>query len=306
MTDPRPADHSPGALPLPARTEECRPELLPAAAVELARRTFESLLTRFSSLLPAYLNVPASLRFASMEQLFLSEVPTTGEDCTVGLDLSPVPGRAHLILGRTFVNSALVILLGATTDVADAPRESLTDVDLHVLRGLIEVVVTELRETWRPVCGVSFRVVPPGLTSGPVQAEEGEQSVVALTAEIRLRDHNDTIRLILPSLLMRLASELISLSGEAQRSALLAALGSASLQVEGVLSGGGIPVRDLLQLKPGRILELPHKADTPIECRVNGVTKLSGELVHSGKSVAFQIQSCGTAADPPEDSPDQY
>ena len=59
---------------------------------------------------------------------------------------------------------------------------------------------------------------------------------------------------------------------------------------------------DLLRLKPGSILALPCQADTPIEGHVNGVAKLQGELVNSGKSVAFQVWSWPATGDPSEGS----
>ena len=68
-------------------------------------------------------------------------------------------------------------------------------------------------------------------------------------------------------------------AGAANRRALLDALDAASLEVEAFLPAGDIRVRDLLLLKPGSILELPPKADTPIEGHINGVAKFQGELV---------------------------
>ena len=137
-------------------------------------------------------------------------------------------------------------------------------------------------------------------------AEPDDRSVLVLTAEITLRESADSIRLIVPSVLVRLASgqvrESATMAAAANRQALLDALDAASLEVEAVLPAGDIRIRDLLRLKPGSILALPCKADTPIEGHVNGVAKLQGELVNTGKSVGFQVWSWPATGDPSEDS----
>jgi flagellar motor switch protein FliM len=198
------------------------------------------------------------------------------------------------------------LLLGAPAEVAATPRESLTEVDLRLIEGLLERVVDELRDAWQSTCGSALRLVSTALAQPSAGAQPDPRSVLVLTAEITLRESSATISLIVPSVLVRLASgkvrESATVAAAANRQALLDALEAASLELVAVLPAGNIQIRDLLRLKPGSVLALPCKADTPIQGQVNGVAKLQGELVNTGKFVGFQVWSWPATGDPSGDS----
>jgi flagellar motor switch protein FliM len=293
---------------LVAAGEVCRPELLLPGQVELARRAFEKFLGSLALLFPGYLYLPAEIRFAGAAQqpLTLALSEAGNGPCTVLLELSSFQNSAYLALGHNFVCTALELLLGAPAEVTGAPRESLTEVDLHVIQGLVERVADELRGAWQSTCGAVLRLVSTGPAEQFAGAEPDDRSVLVLTAGITLRESADSIRLMVPSVLVRLASgqvrESATTVAAANRQSLLEALDAASLEVEAVLPAGDIRIRDLLRLKPGSILALPCKANTPIEGHVNGMAKLQGELVNTGRSVGFQVWSWPAAGDSAEDS----
>lgn len=275
---------------------ECRTDLLPASQVEVARRAFEQFLAGLSDVLPGYLFTPAEIRLLDVEQQLLSEALNKGEhgSCTLSFALESLDHRIQLQLGRNFASAALESVLGAPAEAAGLARESLTKVDFHILRDLIDLVAEELRKSWRVTFGCSIEMVSTELTAAIDSPRSQDQSVVLLTAEIAMRECSGAIRLVIPSLLLRLmpgADPHSAIGDDAQRVALAEALGAASLDVEAVLDGARIQFRDLLGLQPGRILQLPHKMNSAIECHVNGRPKFRGELVSSGKSLGLQIQS---------------
>ena len=275
---------------------ECRTDLLPTSQVEVARRAFEHFLEGLSDLLPGYLFTPAEIRLVGVEQQRLSEALGQSESgsCTLLFAVQPFCQRMQLELGRDFAGAALQSVLGAPPEAAGVPRESLTEVDFHILRDLIGLVAEELRKAWQVTTGCSVKMLARELAPTLDSSPSDDQSVVLLTAEIAMGKSTGTIRLLVPSLLIRQISEpemdpATGLSG--QHTALVQALGAATFDVEAVLHGARIRVRDLLGLQPGKILQLPHRADAAIECQVNGLTKFRGELISSGKSLGFQVQS---------------
>jgi len=308
MTDFQLDDQIQGGRQFPVEAAECQPELLSPGQVELARKAFEKFLDGLVMLSPGYLYLPAEIRFAGVAQQPLTQAlnQAVSGPCTVFLELSSFQNSVYLTLGHNFVCTALELLLGAPAEVTGTPRESLTEVDLHVVQGLAERVADELRDAWQSTCGASLRLVSADLVERFAGVQPDERSVVALTAEITLRESAATIGLIVPSVLVRLASQQIresaTMAAAANRQALLDALDEASLEIEAILRAGDIQIRDLLRLKPGSILALPCKADTPIEGHVNGVAKLQGELVNTGKAVGFQVWSWQAISGPSEDS----
>src|SRR5664280_51652 len=236
-----------------ASAEVCRPELLLPGQVELARRAFEKFLGGLAMLFPACLYLPAEIRFAGADQQPLTHAlrEAGSGPCTVFLELSSFQNSAYLALGHNFVSTALELLLGAPAEVTGTPRQSLTEVDFHVIRGLVEQVVEELRDAWQSTCGASLRLVSTDLAQPSAGAQPDHRSVLVLTAEITLRESSATISLIVPSVLVRLASgqvrESATVAAAANRQALLDALDAASLEVVAVLPAGDIRIRDLLR-----------------------------------------------------------
>jgi flagellar motor switch protein FliM len=275
------------------RPPACRPELLPSDQIDFARRAFQSYLDRLSEALAGYLCTPLEIRFSGADQLPLQEALGENGDnaCLMRVDLTPFRGVAYLALGSKFAGAVLEALLGASADAADIPRDSLTEVDLHILEDLITLLTAELRRTWKPICGCGFELLSVHSRQTLPAVESGGASVLALSAEVVLNGSASVLRLMLPSLLVRLAfaPRPEAATETAGASALLGAVSSASLQLEAVLRGARIRMRDLLDLRPGHTLELPHRTGAPIACHVNGVMKFAGELVGGGESVGFQI-----------------
>jgi flagellar motor switch protein FliM len=274
---------------------ECRTDLLPASQVEVAQRAFEQFLAGLSEVLPGYLFTPAEIRLLSVDQQLLSRALGESEhgSCTVAFAPQPFDHRIQLQLGRNFGSAALESVLGAPAGAVSLARESLTDVDFHILRDLIDLVAEELRKAWLATSRYSLEMVSTELTSTVNGSQSEDQGVVLLTAEVVMRECSGAIRLLVPSVLLRLMSTAepdSATGGIAQRETLIEALAAASLDVEAVLDGARIQFRDLLGLEPGKILQLPHKTDAAIECQVNGIKKFRGELVSSGKSLGLQIQ----------------
>ena len=311
MTDLQFQDQTRGAGQFPAKAAGCQPELLLPGQVELARRAFEKFRDGLSTLLASYFCVPTEVRIAGTDQQPLAQALRDGQSggCTVCLELASFQNSAYLVLGHNFVCTALELLLGAPAEVTGAPRESLTEVDLHIIHGLLELVAGELCDAWQSIGGASFRLVSSGIAGRFADAEADDRSVLVLTAEADLRGSTDSIRLMVPSVLVRLAAERVresaTVAAVADRQALLDALDAASMEMEAVLPAGDIRMRDVLKLRPGLILELPRKADTAIEGHINGVPKLQGELVNTGKSVGFRVWSWPATHDPSGNSPQQ-
>jgi flagellar motor switch protein FliM len=277
---------------------ECRPELLLPDQVDLASRAFRTFLEGASRSLLNYLGSPVELRFAGASQASGEAFHLESTGSRISLDLSPSPGYAHLLLGSGFVSAVLATLLGAPPEDQEAARDSFTEVDYLILQPLVELLAGALRTAWQPVSPAAFRLVPGDRKAGD---PSDPSSMLVLTAEIGFRNLNDTLKLAVPSLLLRLASQpRISVDPAASRRDRMAeALAPARFEVEAVLRGAGIRIRDLLDLHPGHTLELPHAADTPVDCQVNGVVKFRGELVLSGTSLGVQVQS---RLAPPEDA----
>jgi flagellar motor switch protein FliM len=290
----------PAASPLRTSQATFHTEALLSEQIDHSRDAFQQFLDRAAAAISGYLSCHAEITDVGVEQMPLSEALGNIESgsCAAPLDLSPCRGTAYLALGKRVVGALLDNLLGASADAAEIPRESLTSVDLHVLQEIIALLASEVRAAWEPICDCSFSPLSAAAAEACTEAGDDAHSVLVLRAEVTLNGVASPLQLIVPSLLIRLAfahRRATSAPEPATRDALLEAVYSASFGVEAVLRGSRIKLRDLLSLRVGHTLALPHKTDELIQCQVNGVVKYRGELLTNGESTGFQVVSEASA-----------
>ncbi len=71
----------------------------------------------------------------------------------------------------------------------------------------------------------------------------------------------------------------------------LGMLADVLLQVDVVVGRARLPLRDLLSLAPGMVVELDRRADAPVEVTVNGRLVAQGEVVIVGEEYGVRITS---------------
>jgi flagellar motor switch protein FliN/FliY len=71
----------------------------------------------------------------------------------------------------------------------------------------------------------------------------------------------------------------------------LGMLADVPLQVEVVVGRVRLPLRDLLSLAPGMVVELDRRADAPVDVMVNGRLVAQGEVVVVGEEYGVRITS---------------
>jgi len=249
----------------------------------LARRLSNDLETALATDLTAIEQMPFSDFFGSRDE----------NACLISLHAGAAGCDAILELTAGFLHRVLARLIGAPENAA-RPERGLTGIERHIVRECIDNVILDLRETWAGY-GVNFEPASiPGEEEPPADSALAGSAVVA-AALLSFGDAQESIRLAVPALMIRLASA--GQSGAATASAtparpvLLEALRRADVRVEAVMGGPSLRMRDLLALAPGQVVMFGPPANCSIECLVNGVSKFRGELVSNGRHQAFQVES---------------
>jgi len=280
----------------PKEEEECRTDRLLPCQMDLVRRLFDRFLEGLSSTLSSYLLTAVAVRFSGATEQLLDLALRDLEEggCIISLAAKGLPHCVRLVFARGFACEVLESLLGAPAEAARSRRKLLTRLDLQILREFNEAVTKELNKAWQNSFAQPINVLSTELVAGFDTSPIEDQNSAVLTADIVIGGRTESIKLIVPSVLLRLLAELPT---ERPADVLGQWLDALSMEVEGVLHGADIQARELLALKPGKILKLPQKAHEPIHCRINGVTKFRGELVTSDNSLGLQIHS--QAPEPP-------
>jgi flagellar motor switch protein FliM len=136
------------------------------------------------------------------------------------------------------------------------------------------------------------------------QAAAPDGTALVLNCKIRLAEAEESFRVAIPVLAIRLAAlqsqqnAAGQMTGEtAARTARLEAVSGAILQLEAVLGGSSqIRLGDLAAMQPGQILVLTQPAGSQLDCLVNGKAKFRGEWIAQGDRRGLQVDAL---VDPP-------
>jgi flagellar motor switch protein FliM len=266
------------------------------AIVELAEHIHKAFLESLQSKLTVTLGCDTRTAFVGTEQSFLARYLTDAEPGIhkVILSLEPLEGCAVLRFSSELLFRALDIVLASPADAGRVRGEFVTEIEFHLLRGFFRVFEEALKETWRAIPGVALTPLP-GLSEENFHAY-GESHALAMKSTLEIAEARGDFDVVIPAFLARLAARLsgpgqdqtIAL-GQIAQARITAALESAKVELEAVLSNLTIRIGDLVELTPGQILLTETGTESGFECLVNQRPRFKGELVSAGDRYAFQL-----------------
>ena len=242
------------------------------------------------------LQLPIRLTPGDTEQstFFDSLKTVSAGDRVIALDLFPVSGCAFISFSPELLFGVLDILLATPGDHRDNSGRIVTAIELHVLRELFDLLAEALAETWKQYYPAAFRQIPASDEELDQLMASTDRAVI-VNASVELGGVAAGFRLVLPTSLPRMAELKLKTDSasrtrpEATDNAVFERLGDAKLDIEVVLQGAGIRIRDLLDLTPGRILVVGSPAGSSFDCLVNGTLQFSGNLTSQDGRCGVQI-----------------
>ena len=284
-------ENLPGPRPVPpaAEYEACALGALPSGQMALVRGIQERFLHAFAEALGVRLEMPVTARIVSFQPLSGREFLEPGDafGYVVTLEAEPVRGQAFIGLSAGLIAYTLRVLLGAPPMPEDASR-AVTEIELHILRDVLDLLVSELTEAWRPY-GVAFRWMPEA-----GEPTVGPGAMLVFDCELALGDEQQKLRIAAPAFLARVAALQSTPDAEEEapapvRETILTAVRRANVVVEAVLTGSTLRMKDLLAMERGHVLMLGQPAGSQFECRVNGKNKFRGEWIAHGDRQGLEL-----------------
>jgi flagellar motor switch protein FliM len=267
-------------------------------SVEVVGQIHRLFLKTAESELSELLQLPIKMTPREIEQSAFSDSLKNSSvgDRVIALDLSPVSGCAFLSFSPQLLFRVLDILLATPGDQRDNSGRIVTAIELHVLRELFDLIAEALAETWKQFYPAAFLQIPASDEElEQLMAAAGTDSAVVLNASVELNGGAAGFSVILPTCLARMAG--LSLKTPAGRnvpeaidSAIFERLGDARLDIDVVLQGAAIRIRDLLDLTPGRILVVGSSTSPAFDCLVNGTLQFSGSPISQDGRCGIQIE----------------
>ncbi|HUB77891.1 MAG TPA: FliM/FliN family flagellar motor switch protein [Bryobacteraceae bacterium] len=287
-------------LPADSRAYDvCNPDRLPAERIAFVDGIHQQFLHAFAASLANYLDTAVAGATAGLDQLALKDFldASAGDACLVTLNLKSTGGQAWVGLSSKLVFHILDILLGAPQPATPSERTTITEIETHVLREFFDALARTLVHAWGP-SGISLEMGSITNADEVRQSADLEGTALVLHCSLRIQEQDETFRVAVPVLAVRLAAieheqkAAAEAAGEsAARAARLETLGSAALELEAFLSGSAIRLGDLAAMQAGQVLVLTQPAGSQFECSVNGRIKFRGEWISLGDRHGLQVDS---------------
>lgn len=252
----------------------------------------------FSSSLSAYLRAFVDVNLISVDQVPYSDFLKLLPDPTLfsSLGMRPLDTNVALELNPSVVFPMIDMLLGGPGSATVSER-SLTEIELHIIEGVVKLAMRDLREAWRPILDLEFYLDGMGSKPQMFQIVGPGETVVAIGLEIKVGEQSGMMNICIPSRMLKMNRHRFAqqwnirrqkaVGSDAER--ILSLLQPSSLGLSGELRDSNLSVEDLLTISVGDILELNSRVGDPILLCVAGVPKFQGRIVMRRGKRAFEI-----------------
>ncbi len=271
------------------------------------RTLHDTFARNLSHSLDLFLGSPLDVKLAGVEQVGSREFVTTLASGTylVPFTLMPLQSRVVAKFDSALLFPLLDLLLGGSGDPLDQVRE-LTDIDEELIRSVTELIAVQLERTWK-ACNVT---VMPSASLKPAmvgQVFANEERVVSLHFELVLGSTTAGMRLVLP---MAFCNALIR-SSHTESTRRIGRETASTLRLRdrvldctmiasAELAGLQISVGELIEMRPGSVVNLRTPVHTPVRLGVGSYPLFEMTPVRRGDRKTAQLGNPARAIPAPE------
>ena len=248
--------------------------------------------------LGAYLRGIFEVNLVSVEQLSYGEFLQRVPDLTYFASINVAPGGslAGMQLDLPLAFPIIDLMLGGLGKLEGQVRE-ITDIEEQILESVVRIICRELQAAWQPLLELQFSFEERKQQAQILQLMPPNEKVLSLSFEIRMPEVRGMMSFAFPAdisnALLRRLSKQWTYRRRRNTEQTIAQLSEQLMEVafhaQLQLPPTPVTVRELLQLQPGSVLMLRHRAQAPGLLRVAGKDFFTAYPVRSGSSRGAQI-----------------
>lgn len=281
-----------------------RPDRVAKSQLRAIHLLHEAFARNLASSLSAYLRSYLTVNLISVEQLsygeFLEGLPSPS--CIVSLSLRPYDGNALIEISPSLVFPILEIILGGKGKSSDNRKREITEIEQHLLDTLFRIILNDLREAWKSVAVINFKIETIATEPQMVQILSPTEAVVAIAIEIRIGDASGTLNVAIPAINIKMIGQKFEQQWmlrkteptEVEQLRMLTLLRDAGVSMDARLVGPRLTVRDLLSLETGDCLKFDYLIDRQVDLLMNGISKFEGQVIESHAKRVFAVEKLPT------------
>ena len=249
--------------------------------------------------LSAYLRAPVSIDLISLEQVPYEEyLRSINKSVFTIISLPPLSGEAALEIEFDLVFTMIDKLLGGPGRTIS--RTSLTDIEVPLVRQVVDRIFQSLKASWEGVVIVNPAVEGIETSGQFVQIAPPSDIVVSILFEVRCGDIRGAMSLCIPYMVLKPITTKLSAQkwfaassarrqSPASRRSLNSMIQDAEVEGTARLGKSKISVRDFLRLREGDVIRLDQKESKDLTFLIGGAPKFECRPALDGKKVVFSI-----------------
>ncbi len=263
----------------------------------LLRSVHEGCARALSASLSAFLQCEIGVRLETITALSEGDFKRTltAPSSVISFQLQPRPEKAILSLDCATVFNLLELLLGGKLGSEGGEKRSLTEIEWALLEEVVRTIVAPLGQAWKMFHTVEFKVL--ALESDPelLPATDPALAMLQLSFALRLGEQDGGFQIAVPQTFFESAGSAdqhaASEGGAADVARNIELLGEAQIELQVLLEGPTLALRDLAGLKAGQVVRFDYPLQKPLRALVNDTAPITCQIVSAGRKRAFQVEA---------------
>jgi flagellar motor switch protein FliM len=254
----------------------------------------------FSTMLASQLRSVTSLSIRSIEQEtydeYVRELPNP--TLLTLLNLHPLTGAAILQLPLQVAFCAVELMLGGK-GYDEQPSRPFTDLELQLMRGIIERALPELRYAFEPVVATEPKIVSQESNPQFAQIAAPTDMVIVVSYDLKIESISGVATLCIPFSSLQPHLEALSatslyanqsMANAAQtRERVVDHLHETPITVSAQFRPLAMTAQDIVRLQVGDVVTLDHPLDRPLVLSVDGVATYEATIGRRNRRLAVQV-----------------
>jgi flagellar motor switch protein FliM len=267
-------------------------------AVELVH---EDLAERLTTSLPTFLRTNLRPRLVHSEQGRFHDFMKDFQPNTLYhlITMAPMPGQLILTFSPNIDHMVLELRLGGRIEGAVVDRP-LTDIDISLLRGLVEHMLNDIKAAWSKVVVVEPALEDSTINQNWVQMLMGNERVMLLTFELNLQGIAGTMNVSIPFSMLKPISTYLNphvwITGRkekqvdpAAQQAVLNRMKRVFLPVRVFLGETRLSLNEISSLHVGDVLKLNQDINKHLVVQVADQKRFTSQVGKMGNRLVVQI-----------------
>ena len=265
--------------------------------LEIIHENFGRLMQTFLS---GYLRAPVRINILTVDQFAYNEFSNAISNPAFLsiIDFEPLNGQILLDISTNIVYTIIDRLLGGDgTNKQDA--RGFTEIELSLLKGMMQKVISEIREAWINVIELKPSLEKIEINPQFAQIVPPNETIALITLKIEIGQVEGMINVCIPYILLepilgKLSTKFWFSSShkeysETERKLIKKRMLDTRVPLIAELGSTRIPVKDIMNLQIGDVIGLNIKNNQLVGVKVGSNTKFLGEVGAFDKKMAVKI-----------------